>query len=87
DEDIEGFQGVLPTLEDLREATERPGLTPEAAGGPSADIPRARVFRGMLAADQRVDVCLDGQGAGNRARWIRLPSLGRVKGRGSLVPV
>ena len=33
DEDIEGFQGVLPTLEDLREATERPGLTPETAGG------------------------------------------------------
>ena len=33
DEDIAGFRGVLPTLEDLREATERPGLTPEAAGG------------------------------------------------------
>ena len=33
DEDIEGFRGVLPTLEDLREATERPGLTPVAAGG------------------------------------------------------
>ena len=33
DEDIEGFRNVLPTLEDLREATERPGLTPVAAGG------------------------------------------------------
>jgi hypothetical protein len=33
DEDIEGFQGVLPTLDDLREDIERPGLTPEAAGG------------------------------------------------------
>ncbi len=33
DEDIEGFRNVLPTLEDLREDIERPGLTPEVAGG------------------------------------------------------
>ena len=33
DEDITGFRSVLPTLDELREDIERPGLTPEAAGG------------------------------------------------------
>ena len=33
DEDIEILKSTQPTLDDLREATERPGLTPEAAGG------------------------------------------------------
>ena len=33
DEDVASFMDVLPTLEDLREDIERPGLTPETAGG------------------------------------------------------
>ncbi|KKL09665.1 hypothetical protein LCGC14_2563600, partial [marine sediment metagenome] len=33
DEDIKGFRDVLPTIEQLQEKIERPGLTPEAAGG------------------------------------------------------
>ena len=33
DEDVTSFMSVLPTLEDLREDIERPGLTPEAEPG------------------------------------------------------
>ncbi|KKN23050.1 hypothetical protein LCGC14_0908930 [marine sediment metagenome] len=33
DEDISGFESVLPTLEELQEDIQRSGLTPEVAGG------------------------------------------------------